>query len=92
MPHPSICRAVHRSLSALGNVIAALASKTSHVPFRDSKLTYLLQDSLGKDNKTLMIVQVRGWRVREMGAGCGKWALGVGFGVCGVGGAGCGVG
>ncbi len=28
------------------------------MPFRDSKLTYLLQDSLGKDNKTLMIVQV----------------------------------
>ena len=49
---------VFRSLSALGNVIASLANKTAHVPFRDSKLTYLLQDSLGKDNKTLMIVQV----------------------------------
>ncbi len=47
-----------RSLSALGNVIAALATKSTHVPFRDSKLTYVLQDSLGKDNKTLMIVQV----------------------------------
>lgn len=33
-------------------------AKQSHVPFRDSKLTFLLQDSLGKDNKTLMIVQV----------------------------------
>ncbi len=40
-------------------MIASLASKTAHVPFRDSKLTYLLQDSLGKDNKTLMIVQAR---------------------------------
>lgn len=48
----------HRSLSALGNVIQALVTKQAHVPFRDSKLTYLLQDSLGKDNKTLMIVQV----------------------------------
>jgi kinesin family member C2/C3 len=48
----------HRSLSALGNVIQALVSKQAHIPFRDSKLTYLLQDSLGKDNKTLMIVQV----------------------------------
>ncbi len=47
-----------RSLSALGNVIQALVTKQAHVPFRDSKLTYLLQDSLGKDNKTLMIVQV----------------------------------
>jgi kinesin family protein C2/C3 len=49
---------INKSLSALGDVMAALANKTAHVPFRNSKLTYLLQDSLGKDNKTLMIVQV----------------------------------
>jgi kinesin family protein C2/C3 len=55
---------INKSLSALGNVISALRarqdskSSNGHIPFRDSKLTYLLQDSLGADNKTLMIVQV----------------------------------
>lgn len=49
---------INRSLSALGDVIGALTHKKTHVPFRNSKLTYLLQDSLGKDNKALMVVQV----------------------------------
>ena len=49
---------INKSLSALGNVINALSNKQGHVPFRDSKLTYLLQDSLSKDNKVLMIAQV----------------------------------
>jgi kinesin family protein C2/C3 len=49
---------INKSLSALGDVIAALGSKQNHVPFRNSKLTYLLQDSLGSDNKVMMIVQV----------------------------------
>ncbi|KAI4874775.1 hypothetical protein NFI96_025410 [Prochilodus magdalenae] len=49
---------INKSLSALGDVINALRSRHSHVPFRNSRLTYLLQDSLSGDSKTLMVVQV----------------------------------
>ncbi|XP_075366357.1 kinesin-like protein KIFC3 isoform X2 [Mycteria americana] len=48
---------INKSLSALGDVIYALRSRQGHVPFRNSKLTYLLQDSLSGDSKTLMMVQ-----------------------------------
>jgi kinesin family protein C2/C3 len=49
---------INASLSNLGTVIAARANKQAHVPYRNSQLTYLLQDSLDKNSKTLMIVQL----------------------------------
>ncbi|XP_013867503.1 putative LOC110439812 homolog [Austrofundulus limnaeus] len=49
---------INKSLSALGDVISALSAELPHVPYRNSKLTQVMQDSLGGNAKTLMIVNV----------------------------------
>eukprot|EP00026_Physarum_polycephalum_P002928 Phypoly_transcript_02937.p1 GENE.Phypoly_transcript_02937~~Phypoly_transcript_02937.p1 ORF type:complete len:847 (+),score=227.10 Phypoly_transcript_02937:363-2543(+) len=49
---------INKSLSALGEVVNHLVSKSSHVPYRNSKLTHLLMDCLGGDSKTLMLVHI----------------------------------
>jgi Kinesin motor domain len=59
---------INKGLLALGNVICALADRSKngsaggsaggHVPYRDSKLTRLLQDSLGGNSQTLMVACV----------------------------------
>ena len=61
--------AINKSLSALGNVMAVLADGKSGVtvPYRDSKLTRLLQDSLGGNSKTVMVANFgpADWNLEE---------------------------
>lgn len=48
---------INQSLSALGNCINALSkAKRGHVPYRDSKLTHILRESLGGNCKTTLII------------------------------------
>ena len=49
---------INKSLSALGACVPSLVSKSKHVPFRISKLTYLLQPCLGGDCKARMLCNV----------------------------------
>lgn len=53
---------INKSLSALGNVINSLVEigegKARHVAYRDSKLTFLLRDSLGGNSKTLIVANI----------------------------------
>ncbi|CAH8491011.1 unnamed protein product [Heterobilharzia americana] len=50
---------INLSLSTLGNVISSLVDgKSTHIPYRDSKLTRLLQDSLGGNSKTIMVANI----------------------------------
>ena len=48
---------INQSLTTLGKVLNGLATKNSHIPYRESKLTHLLKESLGGSAKTLLIIQ-----------------------------------
>ncbi|KAM4633801.1 kinesin-like protein KIF25 [Polymixia lowei] len=49
---------INRSLSALSDVLGALAEQRPHIPYRNSKLTHLLQDAIGGDAKLLVMLCV----------------------------------
>jgi kinesin family member C2/C3 len=51
-------QSINKSLSALGNVISAITSKSKHIPYRDDPLTQMLSDSIGGNAKTLMFVNL----------------------------------
>ena len=61
LTHFNELKSINKSLSVLGNVINALTSKKKgkiHIPYKDSKLTHLLQNSLGENSKTFLIANI----------------------------------
>ena len=50
--------AINKSLSALGQVFSSLRTAQQHIPYRNSKLTHVLQDSLGGDAKTCVFINI----------------------------------
>jgi kinesin family protein 5 len=60
-------KAINASLSALGNVINALSEGAKHMPYRDSKLTFLLKDSLAGNTKTVLFIAATldSWNIEE---------------------------
>jgi kinesin family protein C2/C3 len=76
--------AINKSLSALSQVFQAIAKGDPHIPFRNSKLTHVLQDSLGGDSKTCMFINIRpdednlseSWSTLNFGANIRKIELG----------------
>ena len=56
--HMKEAQSINRSLSMLGDIIAALQKRASHVPYRNSRLTHLLSNSLGGGGKVVMIANV----------------------------------
>jgi kinesin family protein C2/C3 len=49
-------KAINKSLCALGDVLGAISERRPHIPYRNSKLTTILRDTLGGDSKMMMIV------------------------------------
>jgi kinesin family protein C1 len=66
-------QSINKSLSCLGNVIGAIANKAAHVPFRDSKLTQLLENSLAGDSKALMFCNLSPVEVSLNESLCSLW-------------------
>ena len=56
--HLREAQAINKSLSALGDVIASLQQRQQHIPYRNSKLTQLLQDSLSGNSKVMMVCNI----------------------------------
>ena len=54
---------INTSLLTLGRVISALVERRQHIPYRESKLTRLLQESLGGRNKTLLIATIASYQL-----------------------------
>lgn len=51
-------KSINTSLTSLGKVVSALSNKSGHIPYRDSKLTRILQDSIGGNTRTCLIATI----------------------------------